>query len=475
MALIQFMNCAEDGGARVISIILNKEELVSKCDSEYGRRIRRYVIEALEESLAFASSREVMRQNLTRVGTGKSVMIGKEIIGLGDVDRIFIVGAGVLAAPMALAFEDILGDKVVGGIVSVPFDPKDVQGLKKLYIQKANPLTPDDNGVRVAQDAFKYVEGATGRDVVFILLSSGASTMMCMPVEGVKTTELTILRNLMIKQGADETEISVVMNHLSAISGGWLPAHTKVSKIYTLVISDALSNDLNVIGGGPTCPDESTFPQALKILQKYNVWNDAPSSIKNYINKGLEGGSREIPKTGDKPFGRVRNFLLMNNRMFADKLVECIERRGINPYLMSSTIRERSAPVGNLVSMIGRDMRKTFKKPSALILSGNIGITSEIQNYESNIYTAFHSLKNLSGVKGLELLSVDTRGLDGMTDAAGALVDGNTLNHNLLKGPQVEFLYDQVEAYKFLKEAGSLIYTGWTGSDVGDVLILANY
>jgi glycerate-2-kinase len=125
--------------------------------------------------------------------------------------------------------------------------------------------------------------------------------------------------------------------------------------------------------------------------------------------------------------------------------------------------------------MIGRDMRKTFKKPGALIMSGNIGITSEIQNYESNIYTAFHSLKNLSGVKGMELLSIDTRGLDGMTDAAGALVDGNTLNHNLLKGPQIEFFYDQVEAYKFLKEAGSLVYTGWTGTDVGDVLILSNY
>jgi glycerate 2-kinase len=459
----------------IISIILNREELVSKADSEYGRRIRRYVIEALEEALAFASSREVVRQNVTRVGTGKSVMIGKDIIGLGDVDRIFIVGAGVLAAPMALAFEDILGDKVAGGIVSVPFDPKDVQGLKKLYIQKANPLTPDDNGIRVAQEATKYVQGATGRDVVFLLLSSGASTMMCMPVEGIKTTELTVLRNMMIKQGAEEAEIAIVMNHLSAISGGWLPVYTKVSKIYTLVISDALGNDLNVIGGGPTYPDDSTFEQAHKVLQKYNVWNDAPSSVKSHINKGLEGAASENPKSGDKPFSRVRNFLLMNNRMFAEKLVDCIERRGINPYLMSSTIRERSAPVGNIVSIIGRDMRKTFKKPSALILSGNIGITSEIQNYESNIFAAFHSLKNLSGVKGMELLSVDTRGLDGMTDAAGALVDGNTLTHNLLKGPQIEYLYDQLDAYKFLKEAGSLVYTGWTGTDVGDVLVLSNY
>ncbi|WXG43656.1 MAG: DUF4147 domain-containing protein [Promethearchaeati archaeon SRVP18_Atabeyarchaeia-1] len=464
-----------DGGAPTISLILNKEELVSKADSEYGRRIRRYIIEALEEALSYAGSREVIRQNVARVGTGKSIMIGKEIIGLGEVDRIFIVGAGVLAAPMALAFEDILGDKVAGGILSVPFDPKDVQGLKKLYIQKANPLTPDDNGVRIAQDAIKYVQGATGRDVVFVLLSSGASTMMCLPVEGIRTTELTVLRNMLIKQGAEETEIATVLNHLSAISGGWLPVHTKVSKIYTLVISDALSNDLTVIGGGPTHPDDSTFAQTDRILKKYNIWNDAPSSIKSYINKGLEGTAPETPKTGDKPFQRVRNFLLMNNRMFAEKLVECIERRGINPYLMSSTIRERSAPVGNLVSMIGRDMRKTFKKPSALVLSGNIGITSEIQNYESNIYTAFHSLKNLSGVKGLELLSIDTRGLDGMTDAAGALADGNTLNFNLLKGPQVEFLYDQVEAYKFLKEAGSLVYTGWTGTDVGDVLILSNY
>lgn len=416
-----------------------------------------------------------MRQNVYRVGDGKSAMIGKDIIGLGEIDRIFLVGAGVLAAPMALAFEDAFGEKVAGGIVSVPFDPRDVQGLKKLYIQKANPLTPDDNGATVAREAIKYVQSATGRDIVFLLLSSGASSMMCLPVEGITTVELALLRNMLIKQGAEEVDIATVMNHLSAISGGWLATHTKVSKIVTLVISDALSNDLNVIGGGPTAPDDATFAQVLKILQKLNVWNDAPTSIKSYINRGLAGGAPEPPRAGEKPFTRVRNYLLMNNRMFSEKLVEAIERRGINPYLMSMSVREKSAPVGNLVSMIGRDMRKTFKKPSALILSGNIGITSEIQNYESNIYTAFYVLRNLSGVKGMELLSMDTRGLDGMTEAAGALVDGNTLMHNLAKGPQVEYYYDQLEAFKFLKEAGALLFTGWTGTDVGDVLILSNY
>lgn len=457
------------------SLILNKEEQVSKADSEYGRRIRRYIIEALDESLSFASSREVMRQNVYRVGDGKSAMIGKDIVGLGEIDRIFLVGAGVLAAPMALAFEDSFGEKVAGGIVSVPFDPRDVQGLKKLYIQKANPLTPDDNGANVAREAIKYVESATGRDIVFLLLSSGASSMMCLPVEGVTTVELALLRNMLIKQGVEEVDIATVMNHLSAISGGWLATHTRVSKIITLVVSDALSNDLNVIGGGPTTPDDATFAQVLKILQKHNVWNDAPTSIKSYINKGLAGGAPEPPRAGEKPFSRVRNYLLMNNRMFSEKLVEAIERRGINPYLMSMSMRERSAPVGNLVSMIGRDMRKTFKKPSALILSGNIGITSEIQNYESNIYTTFYALKNLSGVKGMELLSMDTRGLDGMTEAAGALVDGGTLIQNLAKGPQVEYYYDQLEAYKFLKEAGALLFTGWTGTDVGDILILSNY
>jgi len=454
---------------------LNKEEQVSKADSEYGRRIRRYVIEALDEALTFASSREVMRQNVYRVGDGKSAMIGKDIVGLGEIDRIFLVGAGVLAAPMALAFEDAFGEKVAGGIVSVPFDPRDVQGLKKLYIQKANPLTPDENGANVAREAIKYVESATGRDIVFLLLSSGASSMMCLPVEGVTTVELALLRNMLIKQGAEETDIATVMNHLSAISGGWLATHTKVSKIITLVVSDALSNDLNIIGGGPTTPDDATFAQVLKILQRLNVWNDAPTSIKSYINKGLAGGAPELPRAGEKPFSRVRNYLLMNNRMFSEKLVEAIERRGINPYLMSMSVREKSAPVGNLVSMIGRDMRKTFKKPSALILSGNIGITSEIQNYESNTFTTFYALKNLSGVKGMELLSMDTRGLDGMTEAAGALVDGNTLIQNLAKGPQVEYYYDQLEAYKFLKEAGALLFTGWTGTDVGDILILSNY
>jgi glycerate-2-kinase len=454
---------------------LNKEELISKAESEYGRRIRRYIIESLDEALNFASSREVMRQNVYRVGDGKSAVIGKDIVGLAEIDRIFLVGAGVLAAPMALAFEDAFSEKVAGGIVSVPFDPRDVQGLKKLYIQKANPLTPDDNGAYVAQEAIKYVESATGRDIVFLLLSSGSSSMMCLPVEGVTTVELALLRNMLIKQGVEEADIATVMNHLSAISGGWLATHTKVSKIITLVVSDALNNDLNVICGGPTTPDDATFAQVSKILQKHNVWNDAPTSIKSYINKGLAGGAPEPPRAGEKPFSRVRNYLLMNNRMFSEKLVEAIERRGINPYLMSMSVRERSAPVGNLVSMIGRDMRKTFKKPSALILSGNIGITSEIQNYESNIYTTFHALKNLSGVKGMELISMDTRGLDGMTDSAGALVDGNTLIQNVAKGPQIEYYYDQLDAYKFLKEAGALLYTGWTGTDVGDILILSNY
>lgn len=458
-----------------MSSILNKEELVTRIESEYGRRIRRYILESLEEALTFASSREVIKQNVTRLAARDSIMIGKEIIGLSEIDRIFVIGAGVLAAPMALAFQEIVGDKIGGGIISVPFDPRDVQGLRKLYIQKANPLTPDDNGIRVAQQAVDFVQSATGRDIVFVLLSSGASNMMCQPVQGVTTTELAILRNMLIKQGADEVEIAIVLNHLSTISGGWLATYTKVSKIYTLVISDALGYDLVVMGGGPTYPDDTMFAQVMKVLQKYNVWSDAPTSIKNYLNKAMVGGAPETLKTGDKPLTHTRNYLLMNNRMFSEKLMEFIQRRNINTYLMSASVREKSAPVGNLISMIGRDMRKNFKKPSALIVSGNIGITSEIQNYESNVYAAFHALKNLADVKGMELLSMDTRGLDGMTEAAGALVDSNTMTETLIKGPKLEFYYDQMEAFKFLKEANALIYTGWTGTDVGDILILSNY
>nr|MDO8133781.1 glycerate-2-kinase family protein [Candidatus Njordarchaeum guaymaensis] len=270
-----------------MSSILNKEELVTRIESEYGRRIRRYILESLEEALTFASSREVIKQNVTRLAARDSIMIGKEIIGLSEIDRIFVIGAGVLAAPMALAFQEIVGDKIGGGIISVPFDPRDVQGLRKLYIQKANPLTPDDNGIRVAQQAVDFVQSATGRDIVFVLLSSGASNMMCQPVQGVTTTELAILRNMLIKQGADEVEIAIVLNHLSTISGGWLATYTKVSKIYTLVISDALGYDLVVMGGGPTYPDDTTFAQVMKVLQKYNVWSDAPTGIKNYLNKAM--------------------------------------------------------------------------------------------------------------------------------------------------------------------------------------------
>jgi glycerate 2-kinase len=458
-----------------LSSILNKEELVSRVESEWGRRIRRYVLESLEEALTYASSREVIKQNVTRIVARDSLMVGKDIIGLSDIDRIFVIGAGVLAAPMALAFQEIVGDKIGGGIVSVPFDPRDVQGLQKLYIQKANPLTPDDNGVAVAKQAINFVQQATGRDIVFVLVSSGASSMMCLPVEGVTTTELGILRNMLIKQGADEVEIAIVLNHLSTISGGWLATYTKVSKIYTLVVSDALGYDLVVMGGGPTYPDDTTFAQVMKVLQKYNVWTDAPTSIKNYLNKAMEGRASETLKTGDRPLARTRNYLLMNNRMFSEKLMEFIQRRNINTYMMSASVREKSGPVGNLISMIGRDMRKNFKKPSAFIVSGNIGITSEIQNYESNVYAAFHALRNLADVKGMELISMDTRGLDGMTEAAGALVDSSTMTETLIKGPQLEFYYDQMEAFKFLKEANALIYTGWTGTDVGDILILLNY
>jgi len=448
---------------------------VSRAESEFGRRIRRYTLEALEEAITYASAREAIRRNISRVVAGDSIMIGKDIIGLKEIDRIFIVGAGVLAAQMALAFQEVVEYKLAGGIVSVPFDPKDVQGLKKLYIQKANPLTPDDNGIKIAQQAINYVQQAGGRDVVFLLLSSGASSMMCMPVEGVTTIEVGLLRNMLIRPGAEETEIASVLTHLSAISGGWLATHTKVSKVYTLVMSDALGNDLSVMGAGPTYHDDTTFADVLKILQKYNVWNEAPNSIKNYINRGVGGGAPEPLRSEDRAFSRVKNYVLMNNRIFVDKLLEALQKRGINTYLMSATIRERSGPVGNLISMIGRDMRKQFKKPSALVLSGNIGITSEVQDYESNIYTAFNALRNISGVKGIEILSMDTRGLDGMTETAGAIVDGNTFTETLQKGPEMAYYYDQAEALKFLKEANALLYTGWTGADACDILIVSNY
>ena len=298
----------------------------------------------IQSSLDAADTGEAMKRLIIR--KDQTLRVNSVRYDLSQFQRIVCVGAGKASGHMARTLEQILGQYVEGGLVIV----KDGYGTltKKVPVVEASHPLPDSRGVRATKKILTIVESLTKQDLLIVLLSGGASSLLCVPAPGLTLTDKRKTTNWLLRSGATIHELNTVRKHLSAIKGGQLAKRTK-AKILTLIISDVIGDDLATIGSGPTVPDSTTFQDAKTILQHYQIWNNVPERVRNHLGQGIRGHLPETWKSLSRHSPRNRSVILANNQTAIDGITKEVKRLGLRPYILESPLQGEAKDLGTIL------------------------------------------------------------------------------------------------------------------------------
>jgi glycerate 2-kinase len=385
--------------------------------------------------------------------------------------RIFVVGGGKAAGTMAASLEDILGPgRITDGIVVDKYGITDNR-TKQIIVRTAGHPVPDENGAMAVQEMLQIKEryALTRDDIVICLISGGGSALLPYPVEGVTLAEKQQTTRLLLSSGADITEINCVRKHLSKVKGGQFGRHFTPATVISLILSDVIGNDLSVIASGPTYPDQSTYTQAMAVLIKYGLQSQVPETVLKHLELGAAGKVGETPKI----LTNCHNFIIGDNSLALENMRQKAVQLGLKPLVLTAEQKGDTA----VVARYRANEIKTGKYAGydTLLLGGE---TTPVLPHEHghggrNQHYAAVSLTLFKEYPGKWLVaSVGTDGSDFMSEIAGAMVDNNTqawLESHHISPDSYIALFD---SYGLLSQvSGSIVKTGNTGTNVGDVMV----
>jgi glycerate-2-kinase len=452
--------------------IRNKSILIKNGATERTRKARALTIRSLECALNAADPKKLLLKKLTLKG---SCLLADGIsYDLVTYQNIYVVGGGKASGAMAEALEEVLGKRITAGAVNVPYGTKQKTSIIKLH--EANHPVPDQAGVEGTMRMVGIAEIAEKDDFVICLISGGGSSLMPLPREGVSLGDKRTLTDALLKCGAAITEVNTVRKHLSAFKGGWLAKKAYPATVLNLVLSDVMGDPLNSIASGPTVPDPSTFADAQKILEKYGLWSTASSAVRKTLSDGIKGLAEETPKPGEPEFEKVHNVVVGNNRIACQAAAEHLKSKGLNTLICADALEGEARDAGKALVTFASKLAASGKlppKPAGIIAGGETTVTVTGKGLGGrNQELALSAMLQLEGVEGFVMACLSTDGVDGPTDAAGAIVDSHTLARAIQLGLKPEEFLAENDSYRFFSKLGELICTGQTGTNVNDISVI---
>jgi hydroxypyruvate reductase len=431
--------------------------------------LRHHALEVFHAALKAVDPVEAVLRYV-RVKTD-TIQIGDHEFAFKDFDRILVAGAGKAGAPMARALEDLLGDRIADGVIVV----KEGHGLplKHVRIHEASHPVPDERGIKGAEEILALVNDAGERDLVLCLISGGGSALLVAPADGVTLEDKQAVTRLLLACGADIHEINTIRKHLSRAKGGGLARFAYPATVVSLILSDVVGDDLNVIASGPAVPDTSTFKDTRRILEKYDIQDRVPPSVKKRIEKGLKGDIEDTPKAGDAVFERCFSELVGTNLQALMAAGSKAEELGYSTLILSSTVEGEAKEVVKVLTAIAREIQGSgnpLSAPACILCGGETTVTIQGEGKGGrNQEFALASALVIDGMPDVVVLAGGTDGNDGPTDAAGAIADGSTLARAQSKGLDPLDYLRRNDAYHFFQPLDDLVITGPTRTNVMDV------
>jgi glycerate-2-kinase len=419
-------------------------------------------LKTLEETKPSSLVRDVITKNKDSISVEETTFEYKN-------RPVYGIAVGKASRPMIAALKEKLNIPPSNLLCITP----EQDNLEGYCISSSHPL-PDANSRKAADALIQFVENLPPEAVVFFLLSGGASSLLCKPAEGLRLQDLKSTNALLLRSGASIHEINSVRKHLSAIKGGQLLSHFPPDcTLIDLVISDVPSDNLENIGSGPTVPDSSTFRDACDTMQQLDLWDQMSKSVKRHLKKGLSDKISETPKPGHDPLSEHHSYIIGSAEIFAHTLAKIARQEG-------RTTRVANEPFNEDVSQVAEKITDKINQNvnpdtnCALIFYGESTVkVSGDGKGGRNQELALRGALEIEGMDNVTWLSAGTDGIDGPTDAAGAIVDDSTITNAKEKGLNVQKYLSENDSYHFHEQLGTLLKTGPTGNNVMDsVLIL---
>ena len=401
------------------------------------------------------------------------LFIGHLNFFLESIENIYVIGAGKASAMMGAEVEKILGNRITEGHIVVKYGHS--IKLKNIKVSEAGHPAPDSKGFKATKEILKIADKANCNDLVICLLSGGGSALLTDFPEGSSPEEITEVNDLLINSGACIKEINAVRKHLSAVKGGQLAKAVYPATLISLILSDVPGDPLDVIASGPTTPDPTTFRQALDVLEKFNLIQSISGGILKYLGEGEKGIRTETPKPGDPVFEKTFNLLIGTNRLALEAAKLKAFEFNINPVIIDDQLQGDTSTVAEYIVETSLKFKDDINevKPVCLLFGGETTVKMTGKGAGGrNQHLALLSAILLQNHPGITILSAGSDGTDGPTNAAGAIVDSDTVPGALAKNISPAKFLREFDSYHFFKKAGGLIITGPTMTNVMDIIVV---
>lgn len=392
---------------------------------------------------------------------GRRIKAGRKSFSIAAFDRVQVVGAGKASAAMARGAEKVLGNRIFGGLVNVP--QGSASRTRRIELNPCGHPLPDNRGADGAQRILAIAREAGPRDLLICVVSGGASALLPVPAPPLTLEAKQEITRRLLHSGATIHEMNTVRKHLSLIKGGQLAKAAWPATVLTLILSDVVGDDLEVIGSGPTVADPSTREDACRILDRYGI--EVPESV-----------LCETPKLGDPTLSRAHCQIIGSNRQAIRAAAVAAHGLGYHTLVLSSSIQGETRDVAAVHAAIAKEILATGQpvRPPACLLSGGETTVTVRGNGSGGRNQEFvlAAMLALDRVCPVTILSAGTDGIDGPTDAAGAIADSTTLKKAAQRGLDARRFLDNNDSYHFFEELGGLIKTGPTGTNVMDLRVM---
>jgi hydroxypyruvate reductase len=451
-------------------VIRNRDGLL---DGAHDRVLAELALDCVEAGVRAADPARATRERARL--DGDRLYVADAAYDLAAYDRVVVLGGGKAAAGVARALEDVLGDRLAEGVVAIPEDTD--ADLDRVEAVPAGHPTPTVGSVRAGERVLAMARDAGARTLVLAVVAGGGSALLAAPAGDLELADLRAVTDDLLAAGADIDETNAVRKHSSALKGGRLARAAAPATVVGLLVSDVVGDDPAVIASGPTAPDPTTYADALDVLGRYGI--GAPA-VQAHLKAGVRGEHAETPTTGDPPFadmdgdgGRVTNHVLAGARTALDAARETARGADFEPLVLSSRIRGEAREAALTGVAIAEEALITGDpvEPPAVILSGGettVTVRGDGRGGPNGEYALRAAIEFAGTDAPVALACVDTDGRDGSADAAGALVDPDTV----AKQAAAQDALARNGSHGHLAGRDALVRTGATGTNVNDLRVL---
>jgi glycerate 2-kinase len=392
-----------------------------------------------------------------------------ENIKLPNHNHLYLLGIGKAAEPMTMSVIDSYNDYTKALIVTKFSNKQNPlsfsrQTDKKITILVGDHPIPDQQSLTAGTAITNFISQVQEDDLLICLISGGGSSLVVAPRNGISLKDTQYITSVMLNNGANIEEMNLIRCQLDHLKGGGLAEATK-GKILSLILSDVISDDLSMIASGPTVPNMISISLLNKILDRYGITNLISKTKLDIIR------SRKIFQNSN--ISHVKNLLVANNKSAANSARDQAMMEGFFTKVINTNLAGEASTVGRQLAEFLKDAKNSSSRPFCLISGGETTVTIKGSGKGGrNQELALSTVDILKGVNNAMLVALATDGNDGPTDAAGAVVVGNTYSRAKKLGMSTSDYLARNDSYSFFESLDDLLKPGYTGTNVNDLIFL---